>query len=247
MKTVATLLRTSTSVPRLVSLRRLPTQVATFKPVSFHTVHVRSYNTQTARQEEEKPAEQTEQTQEPEQPEDPKDAKIKELEKRLGEFEKMVDELRAGWKGALAEQDNVRKRAQKEIEKAKDFGVEKLCKHLFNVNDTINIILQNQPDFDLPENQNNIHAKSAFEGIQRVKQQFASAFADSYEIEEFQPELGEMFDPLQHNALFEVDPPKGKDIGPGKVGLLVKSGWKRKGSLLRPASVGVVKAAPSDS
>jgi len=164
--------------------------------------------------------------------------------KVIKDMEKTIEELKAGWKIALAEQDNIRKRSQKEIEKAREFGVEKLCKHLFNVNDTVNIILNNKPNFELPYNKDNSHAKSAFEGLEQVKNQFVGALRDAYEIEEVYPELGENFDPLQHNALFEVDAPVGKNIQPGQVGLVVKSAWKRKGTLLRPASVGVVKAAP---
>jgi len=180
-------------------------------------------------------------------PPDPRDTKIKEQEQKIQEFEKMIEELRNGWRSAVAEQDNIRKRAQKEIDRAKEFGVEKLCKHLFSVSDTMNIIIQNKPNFDLTEHQENLLAKSAFEGIEQVKGQFLSALTDAYEIEESYPKLGDNFDPLQHNALFEVDSPSGVNIPAGKVGLVVKSAWKRKGTLLRPASVGVVKAKPAGS
>lgn len=47
---------------------------------------------------------------------------------------------------------------------------------------------------------------------------------------------------MLHNALFEVDAPAGSDAKPGTIGLIVKSGWKRKDNLVRPAHVGVVKS-----
>ena len=38
---------------------------------------------------------------------------VKELKEKNEELEKLVEELRHGWKSALAEQDNIRKRAAK--------------------------------------------------------------------------------------------------------------------------------------
>lgn len=51
------------------------------------------------------------------------------------------------------------------MEKARDFGIEKLVKQLMGVVDTLDIVLQNKPNFELEEHKNNELAKSAFIGI----------------------------------------------------------------------------------
>eukprot|EP01125_Pyxidicula_operculata_P003111 TRINITY_DN1331_c0_g1_i3.p1 TRINITY_DN1331_c0_g1~~TRINITY_DN1331_c0_g1_i3.p1 ORF type:complete len:145 (-),score=44.15 TRINITY_DN1331_c0_g1_i3:71-505(-) len=128
-----------------------------------------------------------------------------------------------------------------DVVKAKEFGVEKLVKSLLNVTDTINYCIQYKPNFSQPPHSENINAKLAFDALEATKKQMSTLFKNSYELEEFSPQIGDSFDPMQHNALFEVDPPAGKKIKAGKIGLVVKSGWKRKQTLLRPANVGVVR------
>eukprot|EP01124_Arcella_intermedia_P035602 TRINITY_DN911_c0_g1_i1.p1 TRINITY_DN911_c0_g1~~TRINITY_DN911_c0_g1_i1.p1 ORF type:complete len:267 (-),score=67.97 TRINITY_DN911_c0_g1_i1:104-904(-) len=170
---------------------------------------------------------------EPEKPQvDNRDQKIEELTKT-------VIELRNNIKFGMAEVENTRKRLQKDVDKAKEFGVEKLVKNLFSVTDTINICLQNKPV--MKENEN-VDAVIAFEALETTKKQMLSVFKDSYAIEEFIPTIGDPFDPMHHNALFEVDPPQNHpEATPGTIGLVVKSGWRRNHQLLRPAGVGVVK------
>jgi len=157
---------------------------------------------------------------------DPKDEKIATLNQQI------VD-LRNNLKIALAEIENVRKRLQKEVDKAREFGVEKLIKNLFPVIDTINICLQNKPNFSDKEVGANVEAKIAFDALESTKTQFLTIFKDSYGIEEYVPKMGETFDPMIHNALFEVDPPEGTNIPPGTIGVVAKYGWKRNGILLR--------------
>jgi len=160
-------------------------------------------------------------------------------DQKIEELTKTVIELRNNIKLGMAEVENTRKRLQKEVDKAKEFGVEKLVKNLFSVTDTINICLQNKPV--MQENEN-VDAVIAFEALETTKKQLLSVFKDSYGIEEFIPTIGDPFDPMHHNALFEVDPrEKHPEATPGTIGLVVKSGWKRQHQLLRPAGVGVVK------
>eukprot|EP01123_Difflugia_compressa_P002154 TRINITY_DN12879_c0_g1_i1.p2 TRINITY_DN12879_c0_g1~~TRINITY_DN12879_c0_g1_i1.p2 ORF type:complete len:242 (-),score=34.39 TRINITY_DN12879_c0_g1_i1:122-847(-) len=165
---------------------------------------------------------------------DPLDDKIKDLEQRA----KALNEM---WKNSLHDVENVKQRMSKDLHKAQDFGVEKFVRNLFSVIDTLNICLQNKPDFNSPQFKHNSSARSAFESIETTKNQFCSVLKDSYGIEEVVPALGDNFDLTQHHALFEVEPPPDSSIEPGKIGLVVKSGWKRKDVLLRPASVGTVK------
>lgn len=170
------------------------------------------------------------------------EAPVKDMkDEKIEELEKLVRELRNNWKLALADAENIKKIAARDVEKARDFGIEKLVKQLMGVVDTLDIVVQNKPDFELEENKNNELAKSAFLAIDAIYKQFFQVFGN-YGLVEVRPKIGDSFDPMLHNALFEVDAPPGSDAKPGTIGLFVKSGWKRKDILIRPANVGVVKS-----
>ena len=51
---------------------------------------------------------------------------------------------------------------------------------------------------------------------------------------------GEKFDPNKHEALFEYPDPNGE---PGCIGQVMKAGFMLNNRVVRPAEVGVVKAA----
>eukprot|EP01128_Nolandella_sp_AFSM9_P004891 TRINITY_DN2298_c0_g1_i1.p1 TRINITY_DN2298_c0_g1~~TRINITY_DN2298_c0_g1_i1.p1 ORF type:complete len:226 (+),score=82.68 TRINITY_DN2298_c0_g1_i1:187-864(+) len=162
-----------------------------------------------------------------------------EEEKRIATLEALCKTLNEKYKTSLADLENYRKISQRDVTKAREFGAEKMVKKLFPVVDTLDICLQNKPDFELPEHKDNAEAQSAFQGLITTKKNLISIFADNG-LEEIKPELGDEFDPNFHNALFQLDAPSA-EIRPGQVGLVVKSGWKRKDILMRPADVGVVK------
>jgi len=92
-----------------------------------------------------------------EEPLDPKDKKIIELNQQ-------ISELKNNYKFALAEIENVRKRLQKDVDRAREFGVEKLIKNLFTVTDSINICLHNKP-----KDISNEDTKIAFESLDSTK------------------------------------------------------------------------------
>lgn len=50
------------------------------------------------------------------------------------------------------------------MEKARDFGIEKLVKQLMTVTDTLDICLQHKPNFEEEAHKNNALAKNAFMG-----------------------------------------------------------------------------------
>jgi len=165
---------------------------------------------------------------------DPKDEKIEELEK-------IVQELKNNWKMALADAENIKKISARDVDKAREFGIEKLVKQLMSVTDTLEYTLQHRPNFELEANKDNDLAKNAFVALDAINKQFFTIFTN-YGMMKVKPAVGDNFDPMLHNAMFEVEAPAGSNATPGTVGLVVKPGWKRKDSLMRPASVGVVKS-----
>eukprot|EP01125_Pyxidicula_operculata_P017818 TRINITY_DN6290_c0_g1_i1.p1 TRINITY_DN6290_c0_g1~~TRINITY_DN6290_c0_g1_i1.p1 ORF type:complete len:244 (+),score=36.08 TRINITY_DN6290_c0_g1_i1:27-758(+) len=163
----------------------------------------------------------------------------KQLDKKIQELEKSVLELRTTYRTILAETENMRKRMQKDVEKAKEFGVEKLVKDLFSITDTLNICLDNKPNFQDPAHASNSEAKEAFDGLEATKKEFTNTFREFYKLEEFFPPIGETFDPHSHNAItevpissLEVEPEVKATIKPGTVGKVFKSGWRRNDNIL---------------
>jgi len=151
-----------------------------------------------------------------------------------------LEEFIQQYKSAQAETESVRKIMARDVSRAKDAGVDKLVKKIFPMSDTLDICLQNKPDFNSDAHKDNAHAKRAFEGIQAAKQQLLSILKDVH-VEEVIPKHGELFDPAFHDALFEMDSPADKKLPPGSIGMVMKAGWKRDSTLLRPATVGVVR------
>jgi len=162
---------------------------------------------------------------------DSKDRTIRELETK-------VTELDLYWMNLISESENVKKRMEKEVQRAQGTTIDKMVKSLFPIIDNLNICLQNRPDFTIPPHNDNTDAKVAFESLETTKKQFQTMLLDSYDISEFSPKIGENFDPMKHNAVFEVDSP---NIEPGKIGVVVKNGWKRNDHLIRPATIGTVR------
>jgi len=151
-----------------------------------------------------------------------KNLKIKELEDKIKEYREQLSY-------SLAERDNIRKIADRDVKKAKEFGITGIAKKLFSVVDTVNLCLLNTK----PEDQKH----PANVAIKAIKGDLSKVFRE-YDVEEYSVKPGDVFDMNKHDAIFEMPP---TDESPaGTIGAMVKSGWSRKGKLLRAAQVAVV-------
>ena len=83
-------------------------------------------------------------------------------------------------------------------------------------------------------------AKGFIEGVELTLRELLNAFA-KHKIEKVSPAMGEKFDPNRHQAMFEAPVPGAQ---PGSVIEVMQAGFTIAGRLLRPAMVGVAKAAP---
>eukprot|EP01126_Amoeba_proteus_P020900 TRINITY_DN211_c0_g1_i5.p1 TRINITY_DN211_c0_g1~~TRINITY_DN211_c0_g1_i5.p1 ORF type:complete len:278 (-),score=56.03 TRINITY_DN211_c0_g1_i5:177-923(-) len=150
-----------------------------------------------------------------------------------------ITEMKGNWQRALAETDNLTKKMHKDVAQARDHSAEKMVRQLLVVSDTLDFCLRSKPNFEDPDLKENSEAKGAFDGLEAAKKHFVSALK-SVNVHEIVPQLGDTFDPMLHNACFEVE---GNDQAlPGQIGLVVKSGWVKENTLIRAADVGVVKA-----
>ena len=133
---------------------------------------------------------------------------------------------------AMAELDNVRKRAQRDIESAQRFALERFATELLGVRDSLELAVKSADAAD---------ARSLAEGQQATLQLLASAF-ERFSIQRIDP-LGAPFDPALHEAVAMLD---SATAPADSVLQVLQSGYQLNGRLLRPARV-VVARAPQQS
>ena len=129
---------------------------------------------------------------------------------------------------ALAELENVRKRAQRDIESAQRFALERFATELLGVRDSLELAGQNAATAD---------AQSLAAGQQATLQLLAKAF-DKFSIQRIDP-VGAPFDPELHEAVMVQE---SATAPPDSVLKVLQSGYQLNGRLLRPARVVVAKA-----
>ena len=129
---------------------------------------------------------------------------------------------------AAAELDNVRKRAQRDIEAANRYGLEKFAAELLPVKDSLELAVQNS---------DRANARSLREGQEATLQLLARAL-EKLGVTVIDP-LGEPFDPARHEAMMAQP---SNTAEPNSVLKVVQPGYELNGRLLRPARVIVARA-----
>jgi molecular chaperone GrpE len=129
---------------------------------------------------------------------------------------------------AAAELDNVRKRAQRDIEAANRYGLEKFAAELLPVKDSLELAVQNAGRADV---------KSLREG-QEATLQLLSRALEKLGVKLIDP-IGEPFDPARHEAMMAQESATAE---PNSVLKVVQPGYELNGRLLRPARVVVARA-----
>ena len=132
---------------------------------------------------------------------------------------------------AQAETQNVRRRAEADVEKAHKFSTEKFARELLEVVDNLERAIAASPEDEV--------VKPLLEGVEMTQKTFMSTLA-KFKVEVVDPE-GHPFDPDLHQAISMVEAP---DAEPNTVLNVVQKGYTNHGRLLRPAMVVVSKAAP---
>ncbi len=131
---------------------------------------------------------------------------------------------------AVAEQDNIRKRGQRDVEQAHKFGVERLLSDLVPVKDSLEMALQSLGD--KPE------AAALATGVQMTLKLLGSAL-ERQGVKEIDPAKGDAFDPEWHEAMATQE---SADVPADAILLTVQRGYALNGRLLRPARVLVARA-----
>jgi molecular chaperone GrpE len=125
---------------------------------------------------------------------------------------------------AKAEVENVRRRAQEDIGKARKFGTESFAESLVPVKDSLEAALA-QPDQD---------AQAWKEGVEATLKQLVVAF-ERNQLKEVAPAPGDRFDPHVHQAISSI----ASDVPEGCVITVLQKGYTIAERVLRPALVTV--------
>jgi molecular chaperone GrpE len=152
-------------------------------------------------------------------------------------LEAQVKDLKDQLLRSLAEQENTRRIAQRDVDTARQFAIKSFAKSLLEVADNLERALQAVPEDDRKAEATST-LTTLYQGIQMTEQGLLKTFQMHGLIKYGQ--VGELFDPNKHAALYEyVDASK----TPGTVGQIMKPGFMLHKQVLRPAEVGVIKKA----
>jgi molecular chaperone GrpE len=141
-------------------------------------------------------------------------------------------ENRNNYLRAVAELENYRKRAEREIDNARKYAVERFAQELVTVGDALEAGIHAGADNPGP---------ALLEGAQATLRQLHKAF-EKAGIKIIDP-AGQAFDPEWHEAM--VAQPSAT-VAPNTVLNVVQKGYSLNGRLLRPARVIVSKSAAED-
>lgn len=148
------------------------------------------------------------------------------------------DELKDRLLRALAEAENIRKRAERDRRDAELYGGVKLARDLLSVHDNLGRALEAIDDGLRAQ------ASGVVEGLELTQKDLLDAFT-KHKIEKIDPPIGSRFDPKLHQAMFEAPVP---EQPAGAIFQVMTTGFVIGDRLLRPAQVGVSSnASPANS
>ena len=159
-------------------------------------------------------------------------AQLVELERLQQALTEAEERAKSHWEQylrAVADLDNVRKRAQRDIESANRYGLEKFAAELLPVRDSLELAVQNAAG--------KADVRSLVQG-QEATLKLLSKALERIGVVGIHPE-GEPFDPARHEAMMAQESTTAE---PNSVLQVVQPGYELNGRLLRPARVIVSKA-----
>ena len=161
------------------------------------------------------------------------EATVETLQKTVAELQAEKTELQDRFLRAVAESQNVRRRAQQDVEKERKFGIERLARDVLSVADNLGRALSAMPA-DLDPAMKNLIA-----GVQATERELQSVL-ERYGVTRIET-LGKPFNADFHQAMMEVEDPS---VPSGTVVQELIPGYLLAGRLLRAAMVAVSKGGP---
>ncbi|MEP7703397.1 nucleotide exchange factor GrpE [Paraglaciecola sp. 25GB23A] len=163
----------------------------------------------------------------------PEEQRIAELEAALQASEAKFAEQKDSVMRAIADAENVRKRAEGEIDKARKFALERFAGELLPVADNLERALQ-------VADPTNEAIKGVVEGVELTLKSFVNTI-EKFGLKVIDPQ-GQPFNPEQHQAMGMQE---NAELPPNTVMAVMQKGYEINGRLLRPAMVMVTRAPES--
>lgn len=157
-------------------------------------------------------------------------------QEEVSELDSLKEQLQDSQEQMLrlhAEMQNVRRRAEMDVEKAHKFALEKFVKELLPVADSLEKAVESTEG---QEGAGELVA-SIRQGVEMTLSLFVSSLK-KFNVEPLNP-VGEPFDPQQHEAMSMVPAPNAE---PNSVVAVIQKGYLLNGRVVRPAMVMVAKA-----
>ncbi len=149
-------------------------------------------------------------------------------------LEEQVEEMKNNWLRAAAENENIKKRAQREKDDAVKYGAVPFARDMVSVIDNLRRAVdacQSTDKTTLPENVQNLMT-----GMEMIVAEIDNII-NRHHIKRLAP-LHEAFNAHMHQAMFEME----SEAAPGTITQVLQDGYILHDRLLRPAMVGVSKA-----
>jgi molecular chaperone GrpE len=148
---------------------------------------------------------------------------------REAELEAELQSFKENTIRQLAETENARKRAEREIEEARKFAVSGFARDLLAVADNLRRALDSVP---AEKRETSPEIKNLLVGVEATERQLLGTF-EKFGVQAI-PAMGQPFDPNFHQAMQEAE---SAEAPPGTVIQVYQSGFTISDRLLRPALV----------
>ena len=165
---------------------------------------------------------------------------LTEEQQRIVDLEIEVAELKDRALRAMADADNARKRAARDVADSRKYGATGLARDILTVADNLGRALEAVPDVSREEDENLFNLRA---GVDMTLKEMLQAL-ERHGVKKVTPETGERFDHNRHQAMFEVPT---DELAPGAVAQVVQDGYVIHDRLLRPALVGVARKPPEEA
>jgi len=153
---------------------------------------------------------------------------------RFAALEAELAEAKAATLYARAEIQNVRRRAEKEAQDAREYAVTQFARDILSVSDNLSRALAAIP----AELRDDDKVKGLVTGLEATGRELESVFS-RHGIKKVES-LGQALDPNRHQAMLEIPH---AEAAPGTVVQEIQAGYTLKDRLLRPSLVGVARKA----
>jgi molecular chaperone GrpE len=137
----------------------------------------------------------------------------------------------------LADMENLRRRTEREVADARQYGIANFARDMVGVADNMQRALETLAVDARAKADGSL--KALIDGVELTERELLKTL-EKHGVKKIDPQ-GQKFDPNFHQAMFEMPDP---NFPSGTVAQVVQSGFMIGDRMLRPALVGVSKGAP---